>query len=191
MNRDDLSDFIIDENHVLVKYLGNEAIVNIPESVEKIGIESFSNCESVEKINIPSSVRKIEHFAFSNCAKLNSIIIPDSVEELYMTAFLDCGELKNLKLPSNLNGKFNMKGDMLISYTGFDENIIIPPYVNKIGKLAFAGCSSLKTISVYKDIDYIDRTAFSCCRSFEKINYLCVKPPLKYSKEDFIIENKR
>lgn len=78
MNRDDLSDFIIDENHVLVKYLGNGAIVNIPESVEKIGIESFSNCESVEKINIPSSVRKIEHFAFSNCAKLNSIIIPDN-----------------------------------------------------------------------------------------------------------------
>lgn len=81
-----------------------------------------------------------------------------------------------------------MKDDMLVSYTGFEENVVIPPYVDKIGELAFAGCANIKTITMYKGITHIARSAFSCCRSLEKIIRLGVKPSLKYSRDDFIIE---
>lgn len=188
MDNLDFSNFIINENHVLIKYLGDDASVDIPDGIEEIGKGAFSFCDTVERINISTSVRKINHFAFSNCSNLISIIIPDSVEELFMTAFLDCDKLTNIQLPQKLNGSFNMKDDMLVSYTGFEENVVIPPYVDKIGELAFAGCTNTKTISVYKHISHIDRSAFSCCRSLEKIIRLEIKPPLKYSKEDFIIK---
>ena len=43
------------ENGVLVKYIGEEEIVNIPDNVVKIGIGAFSNCKSIKIVNIPAA----------------------------------------------------------------------------------------------------------------------------------------
>ena len=88
--------------------------INIPNSVQGIGIQAFSGCSSLTEIIIPDSVEYISTWAFWGCSSLTSITIPDSVTYFGSIIFdwLDSSNLKiyfsstttkDLFLKSNLN----------------------------------------------------------------------------------------
>ncbi len=95
------------------------SVLNIPDNVEEIGKEAFSECRdlkqvlsfgkvnaiyeacfadciNLEKINIPASVTFIDDFAFYNCQKLTEITLPKSVEVISESAFAECENLKTI-----------------------------------------------------------------------------------------------
>jgi hypothetical protein len=64
----------------------------IPATVETIGQNCFSNCTSLSSITFESDSRlnRIEMNAFRGCSSLQSIFIPASVQSLPVRCFRDC-----------------------------------------------------------------------------------------------------
>lgn len=76
---------------------------SIPQSVETIGIEAFSQCKGIRSIHIPEFVKKIGCMAFENCTSLASIVIAGSVEEIGYRSFSECTGLNSIYLLSKKN----------------------------------------------------------------------------------------
>ena len=94
--------------------------VVIPDGVKKIGVNAFSDCESLASVTIPDSVTEIGAEAFGSCTSLASVTIPDSVTSIGVNAFSKCTSL---------------------------ASVTIPDSVTSIGKSAFEGCKSLTEIT--------------------------------------------
>lgn len=64
---------------------------------------------------------------------------------------------------------FQMKGDLLVKYTGTASAVSIPTSVKKIGKEAFAGHTELVKVEIPGYVESIDYNAFSGCTSLKSI----------------------
>ena len=71
----------------LVRYLGTDTFVSIPDTVKSIGDEAFSGNETMTSIEIPDSVTSIGYNAFKNCSALTGVSISDSVKKVGPGAF--------------------------------------------------------------------------------------------------------
>ena len=111
-----IEDFII-ENNVLVKYVGTDENVVIPEGITKIGKEAFDFNDIVKTVEFPKSLKIIEKLAFNFCKNLSKINFQDGITTIKSSAFYMC-ELLDVEIPKS---------------------------VKKIGKEAFS-CGSLLTI---------------------------------------------
>lgn len=70
---DNIEDEMVIEDGVLVKYIGSEKEVEIPDNVTVIGESAFADCDSIESIFVPGSVKKIEDYAFYGCRNLVNV----------------------------------------------------------------------------------------------------------------------
>lgn len=107
------SDFQIDENGVLTKYLGSGGDVVIPDGVSAIGVSAFRGCSSLESVTIPDSVKDIGDFAFKGCSSLGSVTIPDSVTAIGDQAFAFCDSLTSASIGNGvqlLGNRFRTTG---------------------------------------------------------------------------------
>ena len=178
------SDFVIDENGVLTKYLGFDKDVVIPDGITAIGWEVFAYNEQAETITIPDSVISIGHWAFHDCKKLRSISIPDSVagmsdnwfqscsalEEVHLSQnitdissymFAGCRSLKNIDIPSRVTSI----GEAAFSYSGI-TSIAIPEGVTKLtGRLSgvFECCYNLESITIPSSVAEMSQNTFNSC----------------------------
>ena len=76
----------------------NLTSIIIPPSVTVIGDEAFYNCENLTSIDIPSSVTVIGQRAFYFCESLTSVTIPFSVTTIRKGAFSHCAKLTNINV---------------------------------------------------------------------------------------------
>ena len=95
-------DFTIDENGVLTKYAGSDAVVTVPDGVTAIGKEAFYAKSAITEIHLPTGITSIGDSAFRSCAGLTEIVVPDSVETIGDNAFYDCSGLTSLRLSQGL-----------------------------------------------------------------------------------------
>ena len=167
----------------------------ISNSISKIGDYSFCNCSSLQKIVIPDSVTTIGKYAFCNCNTLKQIVIPDSVTTIGDYAFYNCSSLVQLTIPnsirtiginpfnccSNLNlssksSRFVIDNDCLtdnhnviISYLGNGDSIVITNTITTILDSAFQNCNYLKYITIPNSVTEIGNRAFYDCISLQEI----------------------
>ena len=95
--------------------------IELPDSINKIGREAFSNCwnlkyvnipygvetidyktfngTSIENIEIPESVTVIVNSAFSNCEEIKEVVIPNSVIEIGDSVFINCNKMEKISIP--------------------------------------------------------------------------------------------
>ena len=97
----DTEKFVID-GVTLVKYIGDEEAVEIPDGTVTIGESAFRGNGTVKTVNIPDTVTAIGDSAFYKCEALTSIVIPDTVTSIGTGAFVDCTALENVTLGSGL-----------------------------------------------------------------------------------------
>ena len=95
-------DFTIDENGVLTKYTGSDAVVTVPDGVTAIGKEAFYAKSAITEIHLPTGITSIGDSAFRSCTGLTEIVVPDSVETIGDDAFYDCSSLASLRLSQGL-----------------------------------------------------------------------------------------
>ena len=143
------------------KYTG---VVTIPESVTyndvtyhvtSIGSSAFSGCRNLTNITIPNSVTSIGEYAFDKCNSLTEVHISD------LAAWC------NIKFDTNSNPlsyahHLYMNGEEVI-------DLVIPNSVTNIREAAFAGCSSLMTISIPNSVTNIEHGAFASCSGIKSI----------------------
>ncbi|MBQ4091256.1 MAG: leucine-rich repeat domain-containing protein, partial [Clostridia bacterium] len=137
--------------------------VVLPECVKSIGSYAFAWCDSLEEIHLSDSVRVIEEYAFLGCDSLLEITVPSGVERIDNWTFAFCDELENVKLLEDnlleLIGDYSFYG--CESLLGFD--IGGAQNLKSIGYAAFAGCSSMESVTLPGGVIYIDELAFLGC----------------------------
>ena len=87
-----LSDFKI-RNGVLVKYLGKDETLILPEEICAIDGHTFADNETVKKVILPKTLTTIGAGAFLDCYNLEEVFIPQSVEFIGRVAFRGCEKL--------------------------------------------------------------------------------------------------
>lgn len=102
---------------VLLKYVGKDDNVCIPQGITKIEKNAFANCKKLTKVTIPDSVASVA--GFTHCKKLEKAVLGKNVRSIGESAF---------------------------SGTSLTE-ITIPKRVNTIDQDAFSKCKNLKKIT--------------------------------------------
>lgn len=207
----ELQEFVVKENSnyfcsidgVLYDYSVSELIkcpvgkysITIPDSVTKIGDWALDGCGLqeivVEKGN--NHFRLIDGILYNeSVSKLircpickNSITVPNSVTAIDNNAFECCDNLTNITMPmlenmksivkdlTNINvkiiGEISLIKDDAFAGCSSLESITIPDSVKKIGRDAFADCSSLESITIPNSVTEIGSRAFYRCSSLKSI----------------------
>lgn len=159
------------KNGELIKYLGSDSIVKVPDGITRIGTGAFWNNLSVTKIILPESVTCICGDAFVYCENLKVVNIPESVCEMGDDPFAGCLtiSIENHSPHFILEDGvlFDCTKRFLIHYTASNtaSDYRIPESVTWIGKHSFYKCENLRCVTITKNVKFMGNNAFSDCRN--------------------------
>lgn len=178
-------------NNIEVKAIGDNVFnnvsltsVNLPDSVEKIGVSAFANC-SLSSISA-NGVKTVENGAFENTniieaylpnvkgvyrtfynCKLLSHVNTSNLEKIDVSAFYNCNMLTN----------FDLTNVREVSANAFRKSGIASadlPNCTKLDTKAFYNCESLNYVNI-PNVTRIMPDTFSYCENLEKINMQSVE----------------
>ena len=146
-----LTDFEIDGT-TLVKYIGNETSVVIPDSIIHIEESAFYQ-KYLTSVIIPDSVTSIGDGAFFD-NQLTGVIIPKNVTSIGQTVFCK-NQLSSVTIPNSVTyiGKSAFSNNKLTGVT-------IPDSVTSIDSFAFA-YNQLTSVTIPNSVTLIGDEAFS------------------------------
>ena len=162
--------------------------VVLPDCVEIIEADAFTNCTSLENITMSDSITTIGDRAFRYCRSLRSVYMPYSLVSIGENAFEESA-IESLTFKSNVNsigrGAFkgcaslknvDMSSSMIYTLTDYAfmsctslETIELPANLTSIGEYAFSGCYSLVSLDTPSSLDSIGVCAFNGCNSLESV----------------------
>lgn len=168
-------------------YLRNKEVV-IPEGITKIGKGAFQNT-GITKVVIPSTVTEIDESAFESCTSLETVIFLCDIKEIPASAFKNCTKLTNVQLPGSVEtiGDYAFNGTDIRSITigenvqtiGLESfrdckalvelNFAQHSVLDTIGQAAFAGCVSLKSVTMPDTVRVLKNSAFVGCSSLTTV----------------------
>ncbi len=156
---------ILSDNTIeLTKYNGEEKAVEVPSQIDgyavsKIGVSLFSGKNMTEVI-LPDTINEIKPYALSN-NKLKEIIVPDSVITVGSFAFMYNSDLKQIYLGKN---------------------------VSSLGERDFYRCTSLESIAVSPENDYlsVNDGVLLCNNESELVCYPSQKTGSQYKLPDSV-----
>lgn len=140
-------------------FAGNEAIdrVILPESLEEIGAEAFKDCLLLQTIPFPKELKKIGAGAFDNCVKLIRAHLPEKIQGVEERAFRHCVVLREVSFPDGCT-------EILESaFYGCESliKVVFPESLIRIGELAFYRCSGLSEVRIPKRTEEVESLAFA------------------------------
>lgn len=135
--------------------------VVLPEGLVCLSADVFvGSC--IRKLTLNDSIKQIGSIGKGGITIQN---IPKSLETLGTLAFSDVS-FKNSKLSLGENVK--QIGDVAFVASSI-TSVKLPNSIEKIGKYAFARCTSLKTVTLEDGVPYISEGMFSECQKLAKI----------------------
>ena len=150
---------------ILLKYLGSESRVAVPEGITVIAEEAFAGNEAVDRVILPDSLLEIGAGAFRGCLLLQTIEFPEHVSRIGAGAFENCVKLIRAVLPPRLSqveqGAF--KHCHVLRDISFD------PCLRTIGEQAFYKCTSLREARFPESLSSIGEMAFYRCAGLKEI----------------------
>lgn len=208
-------DFVFFENEkimVLVNYIGEDRVVNLPivDREYKIGANAFRDNKQIFQIYIPSCVTHVSNGAFSgatNLYRVNLNSIDYFLKITFVSSPLEYGAsiyvggkcLKSVTITRDiLRGAFKnctsieevilAEGVSRIEDEAFRncanlERVIMANTVVEIGSYAFADCNSLRELELSPSIREIPEGCFTECDFLRKI--VIPKSVLKIKKRAF------
>ncbi len=138
-------------------------VVNIPNSVTRIGDYAFRECSALTSVTLEegSNLTSIGDYVFEGCASLTSITIPDYVTHIGEGAFAYCDSLVSIVVPNRVEsiqkGAFHECGALTSVTLEEGSNLA------SIEAYTFEGCSSLTSIDIPNSVTSIGDYAFHEC----------------------------
>ena len=165
-NFDDIDGFVI-INDILYQYKeqSNVTDVTIPDNINLICGNAFSDCPNIKNVTISDGVTNIYDRAFEDCISLESVKVPDSVNNIGGFAFSNCTSLKDVTIPNGVKyiGRSTFNNCQSL------ESIDIPDSVTFITCYAFEGCTSLKMVRIPSSVETLQYDWFKDCSSLNTI----------------------
>lgn len=176
----------------------------VPNSVIRIGADSFHGQFSLERIALPEGIEVIEDFAFMDCVALHTVDLPTTLKKIGLEAFSNTA-LTQVRIPKNVEtvaeGIFEgcnaleiIEVDPMNSYydsrnkcnaiiqtsTGAlvmgCKNTVIPNDVTSIEMYAFSRMSSLTDLFIPQNVNSISVSALRECTGLTKIEVSSENP---------------
>lgn len=131
-------EYTITEDGVCVnRYIGDSAVVVVPERIDnievvKISDQAFANIDSIQAIRIADTVVDMSgHGIFINCTNLKYLVFGEKVEEIGEQSISGCANLEEIRLYDSLK-----KIGTLGLYTASDKlkEIHVPESVLEMGE---------------------------------------------------------
>ncbi len=144
---------------ILLKYLGTESRVIIPEGITRIAEEAFAGNETINKVIFPESLREIGAEAFRGCLLMQTAVLPERLCKIGEGAFEGCVKLLRMEVPDAVDVLENR----LFRQCRALQEICLPTGLKKIGESAFYGCQSLKKIVLPQELLAVGKMAFYLC----------------------------
>ena len=146
------------------KYLGDDSVVWIPEkiagyTVTAIGNQCFEK-QSLKSVVIPESVTFIGNKAFQGCKNLTSVTFKGAPSKITVgnSAFQDCVKLNTINLPAA-----NKIGALAFDGCTSLEKLSIKLGTQEIGDYCFRNCSNLKELEIPDSVSIIGQAPFGGC----------------------------
>lgn len=150
---------------MLLKYLGSESRVVVPEGITRIAEKAFAGKEAIDRVILPESVRSIGAEAFRDCLLLQTIQFPEGLNEIGARAFENCVKLIRIHLPAGVT-ELPLRA---FQHCRALREVQFPEGFQKIGESAFYGCTALRTIRFPESLTSIGRMAFYRCRGLREV----------------------
>lgn len=140
-------------------FAGNEGVdrVILPDSVESIGAGAFRDCLVLQAVNFPAGLRDLGTGAFENCVKLLRAPLPEGLGQVGAKAFKRCRRLKELHLGKNLRaiGEEAFYGCLALGEVHFPDGLV------SLGDLAFYRCKALGEVRLLPGTEEVGNLAFA------------------------------
>lgn len=161
---------------VIQGYRGSDSDVVIPNSIDgfvvtAISMYAFSGCSDLASITIPSTIQSIGEDAFLEC---------DGLKKVYVSSIEDWCKID---FPYSDTNPLSRGADLYVD-NKLVTDVTIPDGVKSIGKYAFYGYSSLKSISFPSSIRSIGEFAFSDCTNLDEVYATNIEDWCKIKFED-------
>ncbi|MBR0280218.1 MAG: leucine-rich repeat domain-containing protein [Oscillibacter sp.] len=170
------SDFEIEAGKLL-KYKGASTEVDIPKGlgIKAICAGAFANQPYLSGVRIPEGVEVIENGAFSGCTSLSAVAIPGSVRKIGAAwernqrngtgAFEGCSGLRSVTFSEGL------REIQFRAFAGCSslETVSMPDSVEVLGQNAFWNCSALTSVRISRRVGRIEGGAFSMCSNLKEV----------------------
>lgn len=149
----------------------------VPDTVDTIDEEAFSDCSNLTNITIPYSVNLIDNNSFVRCHNLTDIkVSPDNKSFCDIDGVLFSRDKKTIiYFPNGKSESIYIIPDGVtsISDCAFENcclsEIVIPNSVNNIGFSAFENCRYLTDITIPENVSRIDEWTFCDCHNLKSI----------------------
>lgn len=159
-------EFVVVGDSVLIKYNGEAAYVEIPDTVKHIG-GAFELNTYVTYVVIPDSVYTIGSYAFFGCERLYAVDFGKNVQYIGMYAFNDCGKITSLEFPDSLE----YIDACAFSYALALTTVRLGSSVKYIGDSAFYCCTLLSSVYIPRSCVTFEAGAFSECYGLALVFY--------------------
>jgi len=142
---------------------------------EKSQVFSVFN-HNIRKLILPDTVRRIGKNSFFGCKNLEHLHISKNITHIGLNPFVGCSKLKISSESSKYtieNGMLINKKTKLLKYcpnSSVDDTIKIPDYIQIIGRNSFSFCVNLKTLRIPNSVKIIERGAFGGCSNLRDIS---------------------
>ncbi len=163
---------IVNDNPYVCGYLGQETELILP-AMYGISDYAFYGCKDLTKVSLSNNVTYIGESAFSGCTSLTSIEIPNSVTTIGKKAFEGC--TGTISVNCDIEDAEESDGGWF--YGSKFSEVILGEAVNKVGKYAFYGLTSIKSLTIGGNVNRIGYYAFDNCTGLKSIYSNAVNPP--------------
>ncbi len=133
---------------------GRRDPVTIPEGVTELADYAFYMCDNLLEYNLPNTLQRIGVECFAHTYDLRNFVIPNSVTEMGHNAF-DLSGVTNITIGTGLT---ELPEEAFIETK--ISNVNIPGNIKKIGNGAFSLCYSLSTLTLNEGLEEIAKSAF-------------------------------
>ena len=169
-------------DRLLLSYEGPGGEVKVPEGVAGVAEEAFAYCthvtgvilpegvwligrkafyrSGIRNISLPATLKRIEELAFAR-TPLTGIDIPDGTENMGNMVFFEAAQLQKAKLPEGIT---SLEPGMFAGCVSL-KDVTLPARLKYIEGRAFQNCTGLERIRLPEGLVAVWRKAFSGCRS--------------------------
>ena len=135
---------------------GDITAVILHDGITGIGSYAFNKCTSLESVTIGSGLTEVGEDAFYGCSALAAVYIED------LAAWCEISFADKHANPVYNAGILYLNGE---SVTGLE----IPDSITGIGSYAFAGCTSLESVTIGSNVTEVGGSAFLDCENLTAV----------------------